>query len=216
MWCRHCQQDVPALAGGSAGYGCARCGQSTSPAPAANERPAAATAMTPSSGTEPAETSPVDTSQISPLERWSSWELNEQLRHVERLIQAIEPKPASTRTGGLLRFDAGSAMLPAEREPIALPPQETGGVSSTVAWLGLGLGLGATVCGAVLSIWGFAGERPELWHLGMPILLAGQFALVLGLLLQRGNGSSNAAAPNETFPQLDRRLARTGKQLRRP
>jgi hypothetical protein len=40
------------------------------------------------------------------------------------------------------------------------------------------------VCGAVLLGWGKWEARADLWDLGLPIALAGQFGLLLGLVLQ--------------------------------
>jgi hypothetical protein len=56
--------------------------------------------------------------------------------------------------------------------------------ASPLVWGMLSLGLMAFVCGAVLLGWSLATGRADLWSLGMPITLGGQFALLLGLLLQ--------------------------------
>ena len=53
-----------------------------------------------------------------------------------------------------------------------------------MAWGVLSLGLMTFACGAVLLGWSFVENRPELWRLGMPIAVAGQVGLLLGLVLQ--------------------------------
>lgn len=42
----------------------------------------------------------------------------------------------------------------------------------------------AFVCGGVLLGWSVFADRGDLWRLGMPTALGGQFSLLLGLVLQ--------------------------------
>jgi hypothetical protein len=56
--------------------------------------------------------------------------------------------------------------------------------SSPLVWATLSLGLMAFVCGAVLLGWSLAVGRSDLWNLGLPIALVGQFGLLLGLVWQ--------------------------------
>jgi hypothetical protein len=53
-----------------------------------------------------------------------------------------------------------------------------------LVWTLLGGGVMAFVCGAVLLAWSLIAGRGELWTLGMPICLAGQLGLLLGLVFQ--------------------------------
>jgi hypothetical protein len=46
------------------------------------------------------------------------------------------------------------------------------------------LGLIGFLCGGVLLAWSYVAGRDELWSLGMPIAVAGQAGLLLGLVLQ--------------------------------
>jgi hypothetical protein len=55
---------------------------------------------------------------------------------------------------------------------------------SLLAWGVLSLGLMAFMCGGVLLGWSYVAGRDELWSLGMPIAVAGQVGLLLGLVLQ--------------------------------
>ena len=77
---------------------------------------------------------------------------------------------------------------PPRREPI--PPavtkeaKEAAPPKHGLAWTILSLGLMALVCGGVLVAWSFAANRPDLWKLGLPITLAGQAGLIIGLLTE--------------------------------
>ncbi len=55
---------------------------------------------------------------------------------------------------------------------------------SKSAWMILSLGLITFVGGSVCLGWSLLGGRNDLWNLGMPMTLAGQFGLLLGLVLQ--------------------------------
>jgi hypothetical protein len=64
----------------------------------------------------------------------------------------------------------------------------------------------AFVCGGVLVIWSFAADRADLWSLGLPLTLAGQVGLVLGLLLQLDGLSQSSRRTEETLTELDSQL----------
>ena len=62
----------------------------------------------------------------------------------------------------------------------------------------------AFVCGIVLLGWSFAASRQELWAIGTPIALAGQIALLIGLVLQLDRlwrDGRNAAAKLDTVDE---------------
>ena len=44
------------------------------------------------------------------------------------------------------------------------------------------LGLTSLVCGGVLSMLAWSYQRPGLWPLGLPLMLAGQVLILLGML----------------------------------
>ena len=64
----------------------------------------------------------------------------------------------------------------------------------------------AFVCGAVLLGWSFFGGRSELWNLGMPITLAGQFGLLFGLVLQADTLWQDNRRTADKLDQVDERL----------
>lgn len=118
---------------------------------------------------------------ITPLPSMDSWELEEQLRHIERVLAG--PKFARGLAGAAeFRLDAP--------QPLAAAPARSDGTDSPSRWLSflvwsvLAPGLTAMSCGAALGGWACYDKRWELWQVGLPVLVAGQAALVVGLLLQ--------------------------------
>jgi hypothetical protein len=78
--------------------------------------------------------------------------------------------------------------------------------SSPLAWSATALGLMAFVCGAILLGWSLATGRSQLWNVGLPIALIGQFALLFGLIWQLDGlwqGNRDAA---EKLDNVDGRL----------
>ena len=53
-----------------------------------------------------------------------------------------------------------------------------------LAWSSMSFGTMGFVCGLALMSWSANMGRQDLWSIGTPIVLAGQIALVLGLILQ--------------------------------
>ena len=58
------------------------------------------------------------------------------------------------------------------------------GFLAVLAWTALLLGTMGFACGLALIGWSMNTGRQELWAIGMPIILAGQIVLLLGLVLQ--------------------------------
>jgi hypothetical protein len=94
------------------------------------------------------------------------------------------------------------------RSPISdlRPPTVPRRRSSRLAWGALSLGLMAFVCGAVLLGWSLAVGRNDLWSLGMPITLGGQFGLLLGLILQLENLWEGNRHTVDKLDEVDGRL----------
>jgi hypothetical protein len=77
---------------------------------------------------------------------------------------------------------------------------------SILAWGLMGIGLMAFVCGGVLLAWSLLGRRGDLWNLGMPLTLAGQFGLLLGLVMQLDHLWQANRRTAESLDNVDRRL----------
>jgi hypothetical protein len=147
------------------------------------------------------------------LRSWESWELAEDLREADRLVNSLgirrvdaaheiqrdatppPPEPRIQPTGQDRSRDAREA------KPVPKPRR-----GSFMTWTILSLGLMTFAFGAALLGWSFWMERADLWRLGMPFTLAGQAALVIGLVLQLdGLWRSNQAAA-ESLDELDEQL----------
>jgi hypothetical protein len=113
---------------------------------------------------------------LDPLADFDTWELEEQLRHVERILAlpGFNAPPAAAHDA--LRFDMPAHPSLRHRKPLV----------SFVAWTFLIAGLAASTCGAVLTGWSVAAQRDELWHIGLPTASAGVLALLIGLVVQLG------------------------------
>lgn len=184
MWCKHCRQDVPGLASpDEEGLLCARCGatiDADSFIPAdASPPPAAA-----SPGDEPA--------AGDGLEPYDPWEMDEQLRHIERVLarsKAPDQRCPPARQAEPARLDAAhhtttSWHLPPAGSSVHTRPKNAAALSTALTWAALSLGTMALFCGGILLGWSMLTGREELWNVGLPIALGGQIALLVGLVMQ--------------------------------
>ena len=133
-------------------------------------------------------------SAMSQPPAYDSWELDEQLQHIDRVLHA------GKLTGGeseaiarcqAARFDPPQCGLPAGHLSASSRPgkrrkkaRRRGSVSSLLTWFVFTLGIGSSACGGILLGWSLATGRQELWNVGMPVALVGQIALLAGLVLQ--------------------------------
>lgn len=254
MWCSSCRQEVPGVTSPVDGkHACPRCGillgldSGLDLADFTPELLAEAERVAPIKPREPLpDFKPVKPPQAEPVRisslRWeaANWELNEKLRHVERVTATArrrydDPSPQSSAGPhfALPYIPAQPALIPrAEAEPPAFapPPRQPYGppayapqypsphspsgpqdpypsspapesaphewnelddrprpgvfAASVVSWIFLGIATTAFSCGGFLAAWGAVAEREALQRLGMPILLGGVLALVVGVLPQ--------------------------------
>lgn len=189
MWCPQCRQDVPGIASGAAGkLCCVRCR-----APVARDggqaSGVASATSTPIAADEPEPRIELDlTAQLEALERLAAWDLEEdpplgdwpaasdkprRPTALEQRYGLIDPAHAAIR--GWHRQSADS--LPPGFSLLRL------GRKSLAGWILLTFGLTSFFCGAALLTWSLFGNRPDLWTTGVPITLAGQVGLLLGVVL---------------------------------
>lgn len=151
---------------------------------------------------------------------YDGWEIDEQLRHFRRVLGSdplSRKKFDESAAQPNFRLDAGHG-VPApylrrarrpsrkKRRVTAAPEAHAAGDGwlAALAWTTLLLGATGFICGLALMGWSMHTESPELWALGAPIILAGQIALVLGLVLQLDRvwrGNRRAAARLETVDE---------------
>jgi hypothetical protein len=148
---------------------------------------------------------------------YDGWDLDEDLRHVERLLRSDQAgaQAAKDPSAKQFRLDGPHAgpggphgspirkSRPKERPVGALAPRQ-GSALSALAWIALSLGTMGFVCGGVLLGWSLAMGRPELWNIGLPAALGGQIVLLIGLIVQLDrlwHDSRKAAAKLDTVDE---------------
>ena len=192
MWCKQCGQDVPGNASAEGGgFSCPRCGQ------ALDWAASICTAGSVDESTAEADcpNAPPGASIPSPPLLYDGWESDEQLRHVQRVLGVDGTRRMHNKTGSQREF---TRLDPAHAGPspwhsAGLRNRDSrranGGSSAgrgwpVLNWTMLSLGIMAIVCGGVLLGWSVFSQREDLWTIGLPVALAGQVALLLGLVLQ--------------------------------
>ncbi len=200
MWCSHCQQDVPAVVSGdrTSGQRCVRC---------QNLFAGIAAAATPPlpPGLEPLTTLPEQATLdqlLQPPMPQEDWQLEAELRYVERLSQAWKEAPPL----------ADSIAMPVEHIPDSRETTSGENLQSNktrfagIAWAALSVGVMAFVCGGVLLGWSAVTQRQELWSIGLPLALLGQAGLIVGLVLQLETLWQTNRATTQSLQSLDGEL----------
>ncbi|MBN2578111.1 MAG: hypothetical protein JXB10_03890 [Pirellulales bacterium] len=210
MWCRLCQQDVPAITTpGESKYCCPRCGQDLFADD--KKRPT----------TNDQQPTIPETTADSFGERFDfdTWEMDEQLRHIERVLQfekslaerrkATSHRRAARRdpahAGSPPKYLSGAAASSPRNQTPVPSSQAAGGLLGTIFLVLAGALL---VCGGALLGVAAWGGRPELAHFGLPIVLGGQLCLLAGLLLQLDRLPHRRRAPAEEVAAADQKPQR--------
>ena len=218
MWCSRCQQDVPAISKTEGGFRCARCGN-VSAQPTLPSEPALALGQIPDYGIDLSGHDPATPMPVGPL---ADWQFDDELQSVERVLRTaaaadgpVAPLASTYRFDppqlDLLPLQAAEARRQldlATYQPVAAPRER----SSWLAWTIMAAGLMALVCGGVLLGWSVIDKRPQLWTLGLPIAVAGQCGLLLGLLAQLERLWQTGRASQQRLAEVDRRLSDLGAQ----
>jgi hypothetical protein len=212
MWCPHCGQDVPGVASNKDGVLCCPHCRDITPPTASAEREEIHYRVDPPLGraAEPARPAP------RPNPHYDSWEMDEDLRHVERLLLSSRPaEPVARRTrparADRYRVDRAHSEPPIRHRPPARKrkkpaKKERHPLLAAVAWIMLSLGTMIFACGGVLLAWSVLDARQELWTIGIPMALAGQIALLAGLVLQLDRIWRDHREAAEKIDTVDQRL----------
>ncbi len=207
MWCKQCRQDVPAVASERGGVRCVRCRNEIEFSPTPHRRDVAQFADfgLPLEGSTSIEDATKATMTMSPppaadsLDDLDDWNISAELQRIRRRFDAssaADHPATAVPAPHVNRFTIDESGRPQgasrHRQPLQTSAAHATNVApgrkrrraSPLVWCMLSLGLMAFVCGGVLLGWSLATGRADLWSLGMPITLGGQFALLLGLLLQ--------------------------------
>lgn len=174
MWCTRCERQVAAIVGDSGDCTlCADCGC---------EIDVFADLATVRTSTFRAQASRVAESKREAILPHLSCS-RARLDHIGRRLEALAVQtPAARRR---VRVDETVAAAPAPA-PSSL--------SSWVSGAGLFGGVTALVCGATLAGWSLVSDRAELWNIGLPTALLGQFLLLAALAAQSGFWRSSPPA----------------------
>jgi uncharacterized integral membrane protein len=196
---------MPAVANGDGGMACARCSNVLRVAPETDiakrqEARVAAIADSVLAGSPFNDAPPlIDT-----------WRLDAELSEAERLLKAFSPLTSASANPST-QFAAHATRSPfdlATKQTAQSPAAESTTTTSggVFAWLFLLAGTMALVCGGVLVGYSLYASRPALWNLGLPILLAGQAGLLLGVVLQLARIWQNHRRAAERLAKVDRQL----------
>jgi hypothetical protein len=177
---------------------CIRCGAAViAGARGATRQPARAMAASPgmsattrgSADAHKIESNACDTATVTiraPLADFDTWELAEQLRHVDRIL-------SGARFSTELQHPATSAQPPAPtnatRKRLASLSTSDGRprasrLRSRIAWTAVAGGAAVLACGILLLCAGALLGRGAWQTIGLPITLLGQVALLLGMMMQ--------------------------------
>lgn len=224
MWCNRCGQDVVGVKSEEAGrYQCPRCKGVVC------DRIQAATPVTvasPRGALDCGDSSPIsverqltDLPEPSPLD---TWELDEQLRHVARLLHfkaggGASPTrarldPAQPAAPGWHRAGPRRAAKP-NHAPPDRKPRWGAILSSASTWLGVT----ALTCGGSLLGWAEFTLRGELQIIGFVITIGGVLMLALGMTLRLGQSEERFTVPS-TRHRVDPKSpnSRSGPHARHP
>ena len=180
MWCSTCQHDVStAAAGAGSRLACSTCGSTLDEANSQHRL-------------------------VQPQLPDEDWQIEADIRSVHRLIDSLR------RT----RLDASAEIAPPHLPPAAGPaaahdaPISSGPQTNLTAWTLLSLGLAVFACGTALLVWSLVAGREDLWPIGLPLALAGQAGLIVGLVFQlEGVWQSNRRTA-ESLSALEGQLPR--------
>jgi hypothetical protein len=202
MWCKQCRQDVPGISSAKHGHmSCARCGATLSPhdngpSSSADQIPAA----------ERVDLN-VPRSPLTPYPSFEDWEVEQTVRNLQARVgrgkrterPARGARPTAERLEG--RRLQG-AHPPSSAPHLPTPPERNGFLARLV----LTLGLAIFAVGAGLLGWSIAEQRADLWNLGVPVTVAGQATLLLGLVLQLERIWQNGRYTARKLEQVDSQL----------
>ena len=206
MWCRHCQQDVPAVASSVLGpLVCPRCEFKIDDQP----HPAVEAEYLDDSGVELTE---LDEPKIIPLrEVFDGQQVQAELSLLRRRLgtknetHAAALSPGSQLVGRPLQVARQQATQTGSVPPVQTYAQQRTSagwwVSSLLAASGIALAVGLTVL-----TYATINARPELWSQALTVTLAGEGGLIVGLAWMAKRLWQNSRRLNSQLVGVDRQL----------
>lgn len=196
MWCRSCQQDVPAAATVSGdSLRCPRCQQALS------------------GGATQTITAPFE--PLAGPARGAA-----QMK-IERTLRAARQRASDGPTAPVWRFDTSESTSHTSSQQSAArvtsaPQREPRSLSQFTAWALACIGAALLGGGIGLAGWSLIGARPDLWRWALGALLSGQGLLLVGVVQMLASlwGNSRGATARLTLLQQEvSRLQRTTDSL---
>ncbi|MCX7426784.1 MAG: hypothetical protein NTW96_14295 [Planctomycetia bacterium] len=141
-----------------------------------------------------------------PLTIYDGWEVDEELRHIGRVLGKSPANQAADPANSTRRFDPSHAAPSGAHRPEKRPVRRrvktrfADTLAPLLGWTTLFAGFTALICGGVLLGWSWFGGRTDLWSVGLPIALAGVIGLLVAFILQLDRLGS---ASRETVAKLD-------------
>ena len=132
------------------------------------------------------------------------WDFDHDLRELAGLVSAAKAAPLGSPLAGA-GAPAAAPLVFARPKPAEAPIARPRG--SLLAWCVLLLGVVALAGGGSLLALAYVVQSDELWSLGMPITIAGQVSLLLGLVLQLERVWRDNRYAVDKLGEVDRRLA---------
>jgi hypothetical protein len=211
MWCEHCRQNVTGMVSQAQDcVCCSRCGcalpggmpgesnaGNSSEADGVPEAcaplPCPAEVRDDASSERPSAPSPA-----LPRPDAERWDMEEDLRHIERLLRrdGAHRELSTFNLGTALATDCAS-LSPASG---ATARDSASSVRAGIAWLLLCAGLAATACGLMLLAWHFFAHRADLLTPGLACAAAGQLVLLCGFLILPSAGSEAPPRADASHP----------------
>jgi hypothetical protein len=200
MWSSPCQHDLPLKPLNEPRSGCAPCGALLEPGKSSDPDRVPADAF-------------VEVTPSDPPPACEDWSVDFDLSEIELAL-----KSSRLTTGRWARTDPPHELGRSIGQPrIPSTPRETEQASDPQprpgiwAWSLLLLGVMGLACGAVLVGCSYLPGRHDLWAMGLPVLLAGQAVLLVGLVLQIERVWRNSRAYSRQLQRVDQEVSQLNR-----
>jgi hypothetical protein len=143
---------------------------------------------------------------------YDAWRVDVEIAHAERLLQRATPLLAEAELATRHFQDSQTiadrcSAIDRNRQPIDASAAQDAASGGGFAWAVLMLATAAICCGGALSLWSFVPGKAHLWSLGLPVLIAGQAALLVGIVLQLARAWQTNRTATTDLQRVSRQLA---------
>jgi hypothetical protein len=167
------------------------------------------------SSAEPSAAGP--TFSVSDLDDWRT---DDQLRHIERVLNFHHKRPGrSSESSTVRQFRVDSAhddfgvrkganSNRPKTSKLKLDDSAPKGspLLSFLTWTAIVLGTAALVGGGILLGYSILENRPDVWNIGLPLVIGGQIVLLIGLAMQLDRVCRDHRAAATKLGEVDREL----------